>query len=190
MTELRSSCVLVIRERDHRILGVSRKDGSGFALPGGKAEPNETPRITACRELNEEVGSMTTPSRLVKLYEGLSSSGSGRLVTVYFAHKITNEPHAVEYGTTIGWFDFTGLLNSSPFAAFYMAAFPDGVEHLLHTEILVLSAASSLGASSVTDRYGWNALCRCGHVANRHATEIPHGCSVPKCECTAFERKW
>jgi 8-oxo-dGTP pyrophosphatase MutT (NUDIX family) len=133
----RSSLVLVMRE-DRRLLVVSRKDGSGFALPGGKAEEGESPKITACRELHEEVGAMTTPGRLVRLYEGLSSSGSGRLVTLYYAHKITGEPHAAEYGTTIGWFDFDGLLNSSPFAGYYKQAFPDGIDHLRASEILVL----------------------------------------------------
>jgi|SRR5271165_2818905 len=140
----RSSCVLVLRKDrgvaalGRRVLVVSRKDGSGFALPGGKAEEGETPKITACRELNEEVGAMVTPGRLVLLHQGLSSSGSGRLVSLYYAHKITNEPHAAEYGTTIGWFDFNGLLNSSPFAPFYKEAFPDGIDHLRETEILVL----------------------------------------------------
>jgi ADP-ribose pyrophosphatase YjhB (NUDIX family) len=133
-TPVQASCVLAIRKA--KILVVSRKDGSGFALPGGKSEANEPPKITACREFNEEVGSMITPGRLVLLYRG--HSPSGRMVNVYYTHKITNEPYAAEYGTTIGWFDFDGLLNASPFAPFYKEAFPDGVEHLRETEVLVL----------------------------------------------------
>ena len=129
-----ASCVLAIRKS--RILVVSRKDGSGFALPGGKNEPGESPKVTACREFNEEVGAMVTPGRLVLLHCG--ASVSGRVVHVYYTHKITNEPHAAEYGTTIGWLDFDTLLNSSPFAEFYKIVFPDGVEHLRDTEILVL----------------------------------------------------
>lgn len=129
-----ASCVLAVRKS--RILVVSRKDGSGFALPGGKSEPGESPKVTACREFNEEVGAMVTPGRLVLLHRG--ASPSGRLVNLYYAHKITNEPHAAEYGTTIGWFDYVGLLNGSPFAEFYKTAFPDGIEHLRDTVVLVL----------------------------------------------------
>ncbi len=70
------------------------------------------------------------------LHEGRSATG--RLVTLYYAHKITNGPVAAEYGTTIGWFDWSGLLVTTPFALFYTEAFPDGVDHLRATGILVL----------------------------------------------------
>ena len=134
MTVGESSVVLAIRAG--RILVVSRKDGSGFVLPGGKKESGETPKVTACREFYEEVESIVTPGRLVLLYRGPSSTG--RIVSLYYAHKITNEPIAKEYGTQVGWFLFSSLLNSSPFAEFYKTALPDGVDHLRDTEVLVL----------------------------------------------------
>lgn len=140
-----ASCVLVVRDLHHLpghgytsrlALVISRKDGSGFAFPGGKGEPGETPKTCACRELHEEVGVAATPGRLVLLHKG--QSPSGRLVHLYYAIKITNAPHAVEYGTTMGWFPFDQLLNSSPFSPLYREVFPDGIDHLRATEILVL----------------------------------------------------
>lgn len=132
----KSACVIVIRP-DAKVLVVSRKKGDGFAFPGGKQEPNgESLKVCACRELYEEVGAITLPGRLALLHVG--PSPSGRIVHLYYAHKITGVPYAKEYGTTIGWFDFESLLNSTPFADFYKAAFPDGIDHLRPTEVLVV----------------------------------------------------
>jgi 8-oxo-dGTP pyrophosphatase MutT (NUDIX family) len=128
-----SAVVLVVRH-DSRLLVVSRRDGLGFSLPGGKVDPGETIKIAACRELSEEVGCVATPGRLVLLHKGLS--GSGRITHLYYAHKITNAPYARESGTTIGWFKLDDLLSATPFASFYRQALPDGVEHLKPTELL------------------------------------------------------
>jgi ADP-ribose pyrophosphatase YjhB (NUDIX family) len=133
-----SSCVLA-RRLDGRVLVVSRKDGSGFGLPGGKMEEGETPKIAACRELHEETSGFATPGRLMLLYRGVSpTSPTKRLVHLYYAHKITNALSAKEYGTTLGWFDYDMLQNASPFAPFYKEALPDGWDHLRPTEFHIL----------------------------------------------------
>jgi len=50
-----SACVVLIR--DGKIAAIrSRKHGGSLELPGGKAEPNETPSDNAIRECFEEVG--------------------------------------------------------------------------------------------------------------------------------------
>ena len=132
----RASCVLIVHDT-RRILTVRRKDGSGWALPGGKGEQGETAKITACRELDEETGAVTLPGRLVLLHVGPSAI-SGRLVHLYYAHKITGEPHTKEPGVDVRWMDFDSLLGMSPYEKLYRQAFPDGIEHLRPTEILVL----------------------------------------------------
>mgnify|MGYP000470502088 CR=1 FL=1 len=51
-----AACVLVLG-KDGKVLAVSRRDDpNAFGMPGGKLDPDETPREAAVRELFEETG--------------------------------------------------------------------------------------------------------------------------------------
>lgn len=64
-----SAAVLVLDEAKN-CLAISRgRDQTDWNLPGGYAEPGETPHQTAIRELYEETGITVTPSNLELAYE-------------------------------------------------------------------------------------------------------------------------
>ncbi|RLI98249.1 MAG: NUDIX hydrolase [Candidatus Aenigmatarchaeota archaeon] len=65
-----SACVLV--EKDGKILLVKRKNKTFFGywcLPGGHAEPGETPKKAAQREANEEVGQVEVEGEPVMVFK-------------------------------------------------------------------------------------------------------------------------
>ncbi len=57
-------CAVAIRNREGLVLTVRKKGSEGFMMPGGKPEPDEAPVQTACREVSEEIGLITTPERM------------------------------------------------------------------------------------------------------------------------------
>lgn len=54
---------------EERILLVQERHDGGWTLPGGWADPNESPREAVVRELREESGYETTAGRLLALYD-------------------------------------------------------------------------------------------------------------------------
>ena len=50
----REAAVMIVRDKDGRVLAVSRSDGPELALPGGMLNEGETPEQAAIRELREE----------------------------------------------------------------------------------------------------------------------------------------
>jgi len=70
----RAACTLVRHPNDGKILSVSRGyDISDWGLPGGMAQPGETPSQTAARELHEETGiTPDTSAEFVPVYNGMS----------------------------------------------------------------------------------------------------------------------
>jgi ADP-ribose pyrophosphatase YjhB (NUDIX family) len=54
---------------NERLLLVQERSDGGWTLPGGWADPNETPREAVVREIREESGYETTAGRLLALYD-------------------------------------------------------------------------------------------------------------------------
>lgn len=57
---------------EDQILVVRHSYRPGWSLPGGRAKKNEQPRITASREVSEEVGIILAPDELVLVRESRS----------------------------------------------------------------------------------------------------------------------
>jgi len=131
-----SSSVLFVRGGDRKVLAVTRRDGPGYLLPGGDVAEDETPKICACRALYSTVGCLATPGRLILAHTGVTCYG--REMKLYYCCKITGEPRRAGDGVHPHWLTFEELVKSSPLADFYAAAFPEGVDHLLAGETLVL----------------------------------------------------
>ena len=99
---------------DGRLLLSHGTDGSGWQLPGGGMEADETPEQTAVRELREETGFEVELDALlgvdvfyISAEERLSGSGPLRsLRIVYRGHVAGGEQRAEADGSTDGvaWF--------------------------------------------------------------------------------------
>lgn len=60
-------CAVVFRDDRGRVLAVRKHNTSRFMLPGGKPEPGETARVTAVREVQEEIGALIDAPSLAPL---------------------------------------------------------------------------------------------------------------------------
>lgn len=100
-----ASCTLLIN-MEGKILAVSRRDDlNDWNLPGGKAEPGETPEETAIRETKEETGleiSNLTLIRRVKRDSGYVS---------YYHADFTGEITSSEEGA-VRWLTWNDLLKT------------------------------------------------------------------------------
>lgn len=63
--KLQAACVFIVHPTENLILAVTRRDGFGCGLPGGKAELNELLQDTALRELFEETGLIAENPKLL-----------------------------------------------------------------------------------------------------------------------------
>ena len=88
------------------ILLMERSDGSGWCLPCGFVEPNETPAEGIIREVREETGLEIKINRLVGVFTRKPSAKMGPHTTVSVVHlcevtggelKISHEGHALQY---------------------------------------------------------------------------------------------
>lgn len=108
-------------ERGDAVLCVWNKSYRGWTLPGGKVEDGETVEEAQARELREETG-LDTLSREF-LYEGESSSRTGRVVSVFRVVPCPGDPREVEEGSPVTWLQREEFLRVSPFSEFYRHLF-------------------------------------------------------------------
>lgn len=113
------------------LVATNRKFG-GISLPGGKVEEHEGIADAANRELGEETG-CRCHLPLIELCEGPSAVEEDRLVTAYYAPKLTGRLGSKEVGTLPFFTTWNDLLKRSKFTAFYLKYFPQGVRHLKDT---------------------------------------------------------
>lgn len=116
--EAASSAILV---RDGRLLLIRRKNPPSydmFAFPGGRAEPGETPDMTALREFEEETGIAAHSPRLFATYD-LVSENPGRhfFLSVFLVEAGAEEiAEARDDAADAGWYTPTEIrrLNAPP----------------------------------------------------------------------------
>jgi 8-oxo-dGTP pyrophosphatase MutT (NUDIX family) len=130
---VKQSGIVLVTRLDDRILVVTNRRYGGWCLPGGKVDPDETPRAAAARELQEETESIVLPEDLVWLTAGTSATESGREVHMFYARSIIGNPRTVEQGTEVGWMTYGELIATFPFGRFYVEHLPDGIAHLKPT---------------------------------------------------------
>lgn len=133
--------ILIIRKdplsRLREILVTTNRHYGQYSLPGGKTEKTDaSPRFTAIRELREETSLIVLDSELTFLFKATNRvDGSDREINVFFARAVWGKPKNLEDGTKYDWFTFSKLLDSSYFAPFYKKHLPDGIDHLVPTEM-------------------------------------------------------
>jgi mutator protein MutT len=104
--EAASSAILI---RDGRLLLIRRKNPPSydmFAFPGGRAEPGETPDVTALREFEEETGIAAHNPRLFATYD-LISENPGRhfFLSVFLVEASAEEiAEARDDAADAGWY--------------------------------------------------------------------------------------
>ncbi len=85
---------------------MERSDGSGWCLPCGFVEPNETPRETAVREAREETGLEVRVKQLVGVFTRKPGARSGPHTTIGIVHlcevtggelRLSHEGKALKY---------------------------------------------------------------------------------------------
>jgi len=82
---LRAACVCVRSEKEDEVLLVTRRNGPGWVIPGGKIEANElsNPSISAMREASEEAGATGTLGRFLGEFENSDRGHRTRVFVLY-----------------------------------------------------------------------------------------------------------
>lgn len=118
-SQLRQCVCVVLADVNYKFLVVSRADGSGVGLPGGKVEDGESLQQAARRELWEETGLYVDEKSLLSIYEGFCTdnrpSNEQFYVTTFLASHWSGVSEVKEAGIVPVWSSFKDLLNNSPF---------------------------------------------------------------------------
>lgn len=118
-SQVRQCVCVVLADVNYKFLTVSRSDGSGVGLPGGKVEADETLHQAARRELWEETGLYVEENALLPVYEGLCTdnrpSNEVFYVTTFVAFQWSGSLENKEPEIVPKWGSFQDLLTNSPF---------------------------------------------------------------------------
>ncbi len=142
---LRASVALIIDPGDRRVLTVPQLAYEGRpVLPGGKEEAGEDALATCLRELFEEALRLSRRKDLFLLHVGPSCVEPDRLVSLFWVKwtALIGELALLNWRAT-EWMEWNRLLAESPYAAFYEAALPGGIEPLRETQSRQLTKPSS-----------------------------------------------
>lgn len=113
------SAVSLVERADGWILCVWNKYYHGWALPGGKIEPRETPEQAQARELYEETGLKTVSA--IYLCEKAHGKQRKQVVVYYVIAKGKIRPENKE--CPVIWLSKAEFLKMSPFDSFYKSIF-------------------------------------------------------------------
>lgn len=129
--ELRQSVCLVLMDANYKCLMVTRSDGFGIGLPGGKVDFGETVAQAARRELWEETGIYADYHNFIEVYSGLCedsrSDKEAFFVTTYLVAKWTGEAVLKEPNVLPLWRPLDDLVTNSPFKEYHV----NMLEHLV-----------------------------------------------------------
>jgi 8-oxo-dGTP diphosphatase len=85
------SVAAVIEGKQHEILMIWEGDvpyHKQWVFPGGYVKPDETVRQAIVREVREETGLVTVPTRLIGIYDDFTSEKDESIHHIVIAHKV------------------------------------------------------------------------------------------------------
>lgn len=80
-------------------------DPGKLGAPGGGVEDGETPRMTAKREIHEELGIQIPEKELVKIYQERKGGKIGHA----FYHTLNQDPEEIKFNDEVSEIKFLGL---------------------------------------------------------------------------------
>jgi ADP-ribose pyrophosphatase YjhB (NUDIX family) len=104
--------VVVLIEAGERVLLVQRAYDPAkgtWALPAGFVEPEEDPRLAACREVLEETGLQVEVMALLDVLHRPDPHGLADIVIAYRAHVTGGTLAAGDDAAAVGWFTRAAL---------------------------------------------------------------------------------
>lgn len=121
-TNVRACVCVVLWDVNNLVLTVTRANGDGVGLPGGKVEEGETLVQAARREFWEETGLYIDPHQLIELHKGPCTApfvtDERFEVTTFLAGQWQGTLQQREACVRLQWLPYTALLNNSPFARY------------------------------------------------------------------------